>query len=294
LDIVNASLVYFGAKNEGHEVILGSTRPAAQKVLKNIKSFAASGCIMTGESIVDMKGRYIEPTIANKMQEEILFFSRNYESKADIPRLAEAFRKAVDQFGISDIIFVDGGGDSLILESEDASHGSETNDPFKGGDAETMAAIHSLSDLKCNIYHAAISIGLDINVEGFQKNVKKLAEKGAYFGRVNMKTGEKDAYKLDHLIKFESTHKDDFFALADKVLVLGEADFNNKSKMKSHTATVTYHALKGNYGIQRTFVPWEPVTDGKPGVEVKPEHCWMYFFDARAVEQLKIDLNKKK
>ena len=30
----------------------------------------------------------------------------------------------------------------------------------------------------------------------FQENVKKLEEKGAYFGRVNLKTGEKDKYRL--------------------------------------------------------------------------------------------------
>jgi hypothetical protein len=38
-------------------------------------------------------------------------------------------------------------------------------------------------------------------------------------------------------------------------------------------------------------VPWEPVTDGVKGVVVKPEHSWMYFFDAKAVEQLKIELS---
>lgn len=38
------------------------------------------------------------------------------------------------------------------------------------------------------------------------------------------------------------------------------------NKAKSHTAVVTYHAMKGNFGIKRTYVPWEPVE----GVEVKP------------------------
>lgn len=67
----------------------------------------------------------------------------------------------------------------------------------------------------------------------------------------------------------------------------------DKSKMHvSHTGTVTFRALKGDFGIQRTYVPWEPKENGVKGVLVKPEHCWMYFFDMKAVEQLKIDLNK--
>ena len=81
--------------------------------------------------------------------------------------------------------------------------------------------------------------------------------------------------------------------LVDQVLAYDAQRLKDKSKMTSHTATVTYRALSGQYGIQRTFVPWEPNVNGVKGVEVKPDHCWMYFFDMRAVEQLKIDLNKR-
>lgn len=63
--------------------------------------------------------------------------------------------------------------------------------------------------------------------------------------------------------------------------------------MVSHTGTVTYYAIKGDFGIHRTFVPWEPVVNGVKGVDVKPSHSWMYFFDARAVEHLKMELNKR-
>ncbi len=52
---------------------------------------------------------------------------------------------------------------------------------------------------------------------------------------------------------------------------------------------MTYHALKGDFGNQRTYVPWEP----EGGVDVKPEHCWMYFFDASKIHELKLEINKK-
>ena len=56
---------------------------------------------------------------------------------------------------------------------------------------------------------------------------------------------------------------------------------------------MTYHALKGNYGLKRTFVPWEPISkDGVQGIQVNEGHCWVYFFDLRAIEQLKIDLKQ--
>jgi hypothetical protein len=57
---------------------------------------------------------------------------------------------------------------------------------------------------------------------------------------------------------------------------------------------VTYHAINGNFGLQRTFVPWEPRRmDGSRGVIVDEEHPWLYFFDPSVVEQVKLELNKR-
>jgi hypothetical protein len=47
--------------------------------------------------------------------------------------------------------------------------------------------------------------------------------------------------------------------------------------------------MKGNFDIRRTYVPWEP----EGGVLVKPEHCWMYFFDASKIHGIKLELNGK-
>jgi len=137
-------------------------------------------------------------------------------------------------------------------------------------------------------------VGLDINTEGFKKNVSRLKENGGYYGRVNIATGEYDDYQLQHILSFEevSEYMKNYFEHAEKVLVLEPKDFDNPKKMKSHTATVSYHALKGHYGIQRTYVPWEPtLPDESRGVLVSPDHGWMYFFSATAVEDLKNELN---
>jgi hypothetical protein len=49
--------------------------------------------------------------------------------------------------------------------------------------------------------------------------------------------------------------------------------------------------MKGNFGQQRTYVDWEPEVNGKKGVIVKPEHRWMYFFDAGKIHEVKKELN---
>ena len=62
---------------------------------------------------------------------------------------------AADTFGFTDIFFVDGGGDSLILRESDASRNGEPAKPFQGGDADLLDAIHS-TPIKANIYQGII------------------------------------------------------------------------------------------------------------------------------------------
>jgi len=296
LDIVNASLLYFHAKKESKEVILGSTRPYLLQEFKNISSFSDCGGLVNAETIfltTKKKTRFCENKVAELLKEEVTLFSTHFGGVEDRKRMSIAIQEAVKKFNLSAIIFVDGGGDSLILKPSDASNGSESSDPFAGGDSCTLTAIHS-GNLPIKVYHAIISVGLDINDSGFQENVEMLKKRKAYFGRVNLKTGENDSYQLGHILKLDTDALSDWFEFAQKLLVLTAEDTKTNNKTMSHTATVTYHALKGNYGVQRTFVPWEPITDGKKGVLVKPDHCWMYFFDAYAVEELKIDLAQKK
>ncbi len=76
-------------------------------------------------------------------------------------------KDSVKKFGYTDIFFVDGGGDSLILKTSDSSKFSEDTDPFLGGtsqksrkiiigDAELLAAVHKLEDVGANIYQGII------------------------------------------------------------------------------------------------------------------------------------------
>eukprot|EP01116_Phalansterium_solitarium_P024389 TRINITY_DN8932_c0_g1_i1.p1 TRINITY_DN8932_c0_g1~~TRINITY_DN8932_c0_g1_i1.p1 ORF type:complete len:315 (+),score=86.19 TRINITY_DN8932_c0_g1_i1:1001-1945(+) len=298
LDVVNASLLFYAAQAQSIPVILGSVRPDAQSKFRGPhQPFADSGTLVGPETSIDVSRdrhgsthRYAEFHMARLTGSPVAFFSRRYSNGRDLPRLADAVQKAESALGVSAFVFVDGGGDSLILRPTDVGDTSESADPYKGGDAEIMhALLHCHTDAP--VYQAVIAMGLDVGPEAFHNNVAMLKERGGYFGRVNLKTGEEDGYTLGHLLSFGSNFVDAYFKAAESVLVLTEADLTNSQKVKSHTATVVYHALKGNYGLRRTFVPWEPNIDGTPGVVVKPEHCWMYFFDMRAIERLKNELN---
>jgi len=286
LDILNASLVYFAAKQNGLDVSLGSIKTAGLSEIKDHSPFADSGTILSRYSIIPRK-RYSEPRIAGLL-EGIFYFGREYNHKMEIKRLTQALRTAKRQSYFSNLFFIDGGGDSLILRKGDGIAEGEYDDPFLGGDAQSLEAISYLDKAVLGV----IAVGLDVNTERFKENVRLLAERNAYFGRVNLATKESEDYRLENVLDWRNINFGDYFDLAQRILVLDEKDQMDSKKIKSHTSTVTYHALHGDYGLKRTFVDWEPTVDGQKGVIVKPEHCWMYFFDATKIHPLKLELNK--
>lgn len=288
LDVINASVLYHALKNDGIDARLGSTKSAPLSALINHAPFSDSGTEISPITKVNFEGRYVEPQIAEALGEDVIYFARNYNGSVDIHRLSDSIKKAYGKFGFSEVIFVDAGGDALHLTKQDGGETSETIDPFEGQDAQVLEALVNVP----NSYLAVISAGLDISQEAFSRNLKMLSDKGAYFGRVNLVTGEKEDYHLSHVLPFASDFVDDYSRFAEKFLVLSEADLQNPAKKTSHTAVVTYYALNGKYGLQRTFVPWEPVNDSQKGVIVKPEHCWVYFFDASKIHPFKIELHR--
>jgi hypothetical protein len=307
LDVVNASLVYFIAKQEQKQIRLGSVRPVVQNRVENSKPFHANGTHVDGNTNVKSQGRYLEPVLAKYFNEEVLLFSRtsyNPEGKTkseqeffDQSGLRGAIQQAVKQHQFEHCFFIDGGGDSLILKPSDVSKegttesnsGSGIYDVFRGGDAEFLRAVYGLP----NIYQGIISVGLDVDERNFQENIQLLKAKGGYYGKVNLVTLEKEDWKLGHLLKLENNQfLQPYFELCEKFLVLTKEHCKDNTRMMSHTATVTYHALKGNFGVHRTFVPWEPTQpDGTKGVLVKPEHQWMYFLNPSVAEDIKRELN---
>jgi hypothetical protein len=284
LDIINACLLYSAAKNEKEDVVLGSCQPVPLCKIHNAKNFADCGAAVNDKSKINATGRYIEAKVASILNKEVIFFSRKYKAESCIERLCSAIHAAKKEYKLTQLFFVDGGGDALTLTKDDIGGSADSFDPLKGGDAEVLAALDGIE----NTYLAVVSAGLDIKEDKFQENVDLLRRRNAYFGRVNLKTGEKDDYALDKILEFQDGFLQKYFNLCERTLVLSEADFKNKQKEKSLTAVVTYHAMKGNYGLQRTYVHWEPKTGEQPGVIVKPEHCWMYFFDASMVHEIKL------
>jgi hypothetical protein len=204
---------------------------------------------------------------------------------------------------IKAILFVDGGGDSLVLRSSDTNAGSEVESPFDGGDAHVLAAIHQTAEVTVPIILATMAVGLDIDAAAFQTNVQLLSERQAYFGRVNLvsgvaepaemttTSGERDNDGLTTLSELLcSVPLDDktvlaaararHAALAQRLLTLDEAQLSDAKRFRSHTAVVAYHALQAHDGLQRTFMPWEPtLADGRRGVLIDEPLQWCYFFD---------------
>lgn len=288
LDAVNASLLFYAARGESKKVILGSSRTADLSRIEHHQALGESVTWILPESRIDSKGRYPEPRLAALIDQPVLYFAREYDRKRDLPRMREGIEAARRQLGIAEMIFIDGGGDSLVLRNGDAIAVSEEQDPFAGGDADVLAGLSGSPQT----YLGIVAVGLDVDEQRFQGNIGLLARRGGYFGRVNLRTGEKEDYRLDHVLTFEKGYLERYFDLAENVLVLSEKDFDDPTKMKSHTAVVTYHAMKGNFGMQRTYVDWEPEKDGQKGVLVRPEHCWMYFVDAGMIHPLKLELNR--
>lgn len=291
LDIINASLVYYALKGYGMDVRLGSSRPAPLSCIENHAPFEDCGTMINKDSKINYgreNPRYPEPKISGLLEEDVIFFSRRYEGQTDVKRLRKAIDAAEHIFDFREMFFIDGGGDSLILTPEDAAGTAESKNPFEGGDAAVLEALAG-KDLA---YLGVISVGLDVSVDGFKRNIERLDKIDAYLGRINLITMEKQDYRLDSSLDFKKGFLKPYSALAENILVLDEEDLNNPDKTPSHTATVTYHALKGNYGTQRTFVPWEPTKAGEKGVIVSPIHAWMYFFDAGKIHDLKVELNR--
>lgn len=289
LDIINASIINYALESEGDHAFLGSIKSAPVESINGNVIKHKNWAEINPQSEVQQLGRYVEPQVSSFLGKNVLLFSQSNGPEG----LSLALTEARTTQDISHMLFIDGGGDSLIIKSSDASHDSETTDPFKGGDATSLAAIRNIS----NVYLGIISVGLDIRKEAFDENIERLKKMDGYYGRVNLATGEKKDYRLEHILGFNRNFLPKYFALAENILVLGEEDlaprgFTKNGKTLSHTAVVTYHALKGNFGHQRTYVPWEPTTTaGDKGVIVTPEHQWMYFVAPDKVEQLKRELN---
>ena len=277
LDVLNASLIYFASDDAD----LGTVRRSGIDKISDCSRFSENGAWINGES--SRPGRFIENLIAEHTGRKLAYFSRNHKGKADPNRL----RDTIIALGHDQRIFVDGGGDSLILKEGDACEGSETSDPFEGGDAETLEALSGLR----NCYLAIVSVGLDIDKYRFKSNVELMEREGAYLGRINPVTSEKESFKLEGLINFDKCSLERYFRLVEAVLVLDEIDLNNPRKRMSHTATVTSHAMKGNFGTRRTYTPWELSIGDRKGTNVKPEHRWIYFFDAGKLHEIKKKLN---
>jgi hypothetical protein len=291
LDIVNALPLYHAIKSKGGKAVLGSVRSYPIKFSSSNDFVNHSGAWIYPDSKIKYmeKPRFAEQEVARDINQEVLYLVN--PGKLDGRDFRQSLEKVKKEKGLGNIIFVDSGGDSLILRKEDAggtASRSSFADPFSGSDSHVLAALSGMS----NVYLGIISSGLDISEDSFEKNLRLLNQRGAYYGSVNLHTGEKNDYQLDEVIRFGGNYLDDYFRFVEKSIVIGDEHVFEPRRKVSHTAPVTYHALKGNYGPRETFAIWAPLMEnGKRGVEVKPRHSWMHFFDASKIHGIKKELN---
>lgn len=52
-----------------------------------------------------------------------------------------------------------------------------------------------------------IAVGLDIDDKCFKDNISQLEKRGGYFGKVNIRTGEKDSFTLGFIYFFNHSPK---------------------------------------------------------------------------------------
>ncbi len=295
LDVVNSLLPYFAAEEDKKNVFIGSIRPIPLSSLENHVPFGDSGTLVNSKTTVAYRTRFIEPEVSKHLGKEVFLFSRKYFGRTDLPRLRNAIEESKRQYAIKNILFVDAGGDSLIFKKEDVHPDGEKEgdifNPFAGGDAESLSAIEGMQ----NVYLGIVSVGLDILEEKFHENLALLQEQKIYKGKINLVTGERKNYCLEQLISFSNPKKilANYSSVAKKMLVFNEQQISEKGRMISHTAPVTYYAMQKEYGMHRTYVPWEPKVNDELGVIVKPEHSWMYFFDAGKINKVKKEIQAK-
>jgi len=232
LDVVNASILYFLAKKDSDSFdksLLGSTRPASLDDIENHKPFAPHGTILSSTSKIKSSGRYAECYLSKLLNENIYYFTRTAskgKSKAKSKRikaLSDAYSAVIKSESLTHMFFVDGGGDSLILENDDGISTSEDLDPFKGGDAEALEAIYNVKE-NIPIFLVIISMGLDIHSEKFFKNIQHIKKKNGYYGRINLFDFRKEELRIEEekILQFNNNKAflDDYFHLCEDILIL--------------------------------------------------------------------------
>lgn len=295
LDVLNAALFWLAARNAGTLPVLGSVQSVPMTALGQDLPPFVSGVMIGPDDRIDHVtesglSRFAEPALSRILRRDVLLLSRRplgTPSPVDGPRL----RKSIEEFrrirpGM--LLFVDGGGDSLVLRPSDATEDSEHTDPFAGGDSEVLEALSSLGGAVL----AVVAAGLDIDPAAFESNCRLLEERGAWYGTLDLLTGEREGDTFEDVLDFGPKTLASFLDIAERILPLDESEVGLPGKTQSMTATVTYRALRREFGRCRTWLPWEPTgKDGSRGPVVRPEHARVHFLDAGAIHGLKLDLN---
>jgi hypothetical protein len=300
LDIINASTLYCMAKEQGITARLGAIKSRDISHIQNITQFAQSGALVSPYSTFQNigNGRYCEAAVAKYLDEEVFYFAQSNGTNA----LHDAIVRAKELYSFTHMVFVDCGGDSLLFHNTDANTFSEETDPFRGGDAISIAALQGIPDT----YLGVCGVGLDIDVLRAEANLKQLAQLGQSYGALHLQTGktsvplytpeiqkkESMQYHIEQYQEytFPLKHADinSYFGLAEAIVDLGFNNEQSSPKFKSLTAPVLYHALKGNFGRHNCHMPWGQGLTGS--IYVIDDYAWMHFCKADSLHKIKCEV----
>lgn len=268
LDIVNTIPLYYLYKDE-YDITFGSIRPANPNDVHPCEVFDNCKQIFKvfSNSIIKRRGRYFENKFAELFpNNDVYILSRNLNGRYNDKNLNAEFKKFIAAKGFDEILFVDGGGDSLILTENDASENSQSFDPFSGGDS---FGLKMLNDIPSKL--VVVASGIDININRFKLNINYLKQLNMFY----------DSYRLDERMK---PYLNEYNEIIRNHIQLKVDDTN---KTKSKTATALYYALNNDYGLKPTFVSWDKNSDGSYGVNVNEEMTYVYIVQANGIHDIK-------
>jgi hypothetical protein len=296
LDIVSTAVLYLAAKKSGLSCELGELRQFDRNVLIGGEDLTEGIVKITPD--VQFRGEQ-RPRFAGALVAEhlnmapwlILTYRPDHSNDPSNllelgphpPTAARRLQRLIDYLGITDLILLDSGGDSLIFGEDD---GTDIKTPW--GDHGPLLSLMLFDEIPVSKYLAIVAAPEDIKPEAFHRNVEMIKAQGGFRGKVNLFRKDFSDWPED-LFVWDTEPIGQFTALCEKILVL---DPNHKEQIQqgrrqnSTMATSFYYATIGKFGLQPVFERKGVLRmddEVTPAVRVRETHADIWLFDSQIV-----------
>jgi hypothetical protein len=147
-DIINALVLFSSLRSQGLDVRLGSSKNRSISNLTKDTPFADSSSLVSARTLFHNLGphsHYAEARIAEFFDEEVFYFTRRKDDIVNEDALREAFFIAKVRFGFSHQLFIDTGGDSLVLKVSDVTKDAQETHPMEEDDTLILSALSTVA-----------------------------------------------------------------------------------------------------------------------------------------------------